>query len=190
MDKEKIIVKIARWEKNDKTQKGSPYSRIQTAIGAWINVSQIEDLSKSVGRYIEITRPEKIGNNDWAYFQAWVEEKPPPGPSPGPTPTKPEAQGQDRATTGRLAWIDYVLAMKAAHRVAMDLEPDDFTLNQLGADETHGPSRQTLYDRSQARAALVNTAMIALSQGRIDPPLLEADDEPPEPGSDEPPWKD
>lgn len=63
--------------------------------------------------------------------------------------TADAAQGKSeqtyRANNGAVEWWDYVMAMKTMHAIAMDLEPND----------------------GVARAALVNTAMIALTQGKL-----------------------
>ena len=66
---------------------------------------------------------------------------------------------------GVIEWEEYVGAIREAHLVASELEPDE---NQTV--EGH-------INRSQARAALVNTMMIALTTGKIG---LPATSEPPE----------
>lgn len=58
----------------------------------------------------------------------------------------------------QIAWEDYIVAVRKAHLVANDLEPDE---------------NRTIdghINRSQARATLVNTMMIALTNGQISLP--------------------
>lgn len=80
-------------------------------------------------------------------------------------------QGSQQASgggggNGHIPWEDYEQMMRAAHGVAWALEPD--------AGE-HA-------DRSTARAAIVNTVMIAFSNGKL---ALPKDDMPPD-GADIP----
>lgn len=70
-------------------------------------------------------------------------------------PSKPAPTLQERANNGGIQWFEYVGAMRIAHAVAKDLEPD---------------VEGGIPDRSQARAALVDTLMIALTAGRVELP--------------------
>ena len=66
------------------------------------------------------------------------------------------------ASNGRAAgitWDEYRAMAQAAHELADKLEPDGYS---SGID-----GQQTLMDRSTARAAILNTVMIAYSNGRI-----------------------
>jgi len=85
------------------------------------------------------------------------------------TLAKKQPEKQAESSTGKISFWSYMDAMKIAHGVAMDLEPDD-------------PNGG---DRSQARAALVDTAMIALTTHRIDLPP-EPDEESVPPSGDVP----
>ena len=67
-----------------------------------------------------------------------------------------------------IEWEEYVAAMREAHLIANELEPDE---NQTV--EGH-------INRAQARAALVNTMMIALANGKL---RLPPAGEPPEEGT-------
>lgn len=63
-----------------------------------------------------------------------------------------------QASNGKVAWLEYQIVAKAAHALALDLEPDYEAGN---------------IDRSAARAAIVNTAMIAFANGKISMPEVE-----------------
>ena len=67
---------------------------------------------------------------------------------------------RDKRDGGRIDWEEYVVAVREAHMIANELEPDE---NQMV--EGH-------INRAQARAALVNTMMIALTDGKIGLPPL------------------
>lgn len=66
-----------------------------------------------------------------------------------------------------ISWWEYIDAMRTAHEAARELEPDD----------------------GQARAALVDTAMIALTNGRVKlPPKAESESDAPPPDDDDIPF--
>jgi hypothetical protein len=75
-------------------------------------------------------------------------------------------------------WEDYARMARVAHELACDLEPDE-----TGAG-TH------FEDRSQARAAILNTVMIAFSNGKIELPKDSQAEPPPldDDGSDSIPF--
>ena len=70
---------------------------------------------------------------------------------------------------GAIQWWDYIQAMRGAHAIATELEPD-----------TKNEDTGAALIRSNARASLVNTMMIAFSQGKVQAPA----EEPREPDSD------
>ena len=61
---------------------------------------------------------------------------------------------------GHIEWHEYDKMMRLAHRTALELEPD------YDNDGSAGGAVSFL-DRSTARAALVNTVMIAFSNGKL-----------------------
>jgi len=74
------------------------------------------------------------------------------------------AQTSDNQNGRRgIEWWDYIQAMRGAHTIAAELEPDD-----IPGDPDARPK-----DRSTARAALVNTMMISLSMGQLSLPPKE-----------------
>ena len=135
---------------------GDPISNILTSENKWLNCMGI-DLTGKVGAVIEIEKLRQfpVGKNSWyCNFKALLSE---PGHEPGsPKKAAPGASVAQPAPflngSGKLTFDEYVLAVKAAHRLAMDVEPDSLT---------------TQADHSQARAALVNTFIIALTNGKV-----------------------
>ncbi len=83
------------------------------------------------------------------------------------------AQSANGNSNGKITWDDYRKVAEAAHSLAMKFEPDEATVttNSEGSTATH-------VDRSAARAAILNTVMIAYSNGKIFVPADE-DDIPP-----------
>ena len=75
---------------------------------------------------------------------------------------------------GKITWDAYRAMAEAAHDLAHKLEPDGVAPHIEGDD--HG--YHTTVDRSSARAAILNTVMIAYSNGKIFVPA-EDDDIPP-----------
>lgn len=107
------------------------------------------------GLEIEISEPKQYRNTWFASLKKVIEKPPPAEEASKPAPPQP-----GKANGGGIAWIDYLDAIRAAHAVALELEPD---------------VEGGIPDRSQARAALVNTLAIALTNGRIE---LPKDEEP------------
>lgn len=66
---------------------------------------------------------------------------------------KQAAQGKQAAVNGVVEWFSYAEMLDLAHEKAKELEPDD----------------------AQARAALVNTAMIAFTNGKVVLPAIPDD---------------
>jgi hypothetical protein len=70
------------------------------------------------------------------------------------------ASGNGNGHVG-ISWDDYRNMAEAAHSLAMKLEPDGTVITELNALPI------TNIDRSTARAAILNTVMIAYSNGKI-----------------------
>ena len=99
------------------------------------------------------------------------------------TPVKGKEAPQQKEANG--SWEHYAEMARAAHRLAKELEPDSSRWPQLlqeGGSED--PAEIITCDRSRARAAILNTCLIAYSEGRV---ALPAEPEPPEfgPGEDD-----
>lgn len=81
------------------------------------------------------------------------------------------------AANGGIAWADYFKMASIAHALARTLEPDEMHLEPV---ENGGTAVKRIdIDRSQARAAILNTCMIAFANGKIAlPDENEADEMP------------
>ena len=150
------------------TKAGNPQIRIRTDKQEWINVSGEGVLNVRVGNKIEMSEPKQYGKSFYAFLQA-IETTPtkilPASSSQNgsPTPPKQETLPEIKAApNGKLPWAEFEAVFRAAHRLAMEVEPD----SELEV--------QTI-DRSQARAALVQTALVAFRDGRIEAPIFGED---------------
>lgn len=81
------------------------------------------------------------------------------------TPTKAKEQPAEQQASSNGSWEHYAEMARAAHALAAELEADAIT--EAGIQ----------IDRSHARAAILNTVMIAYSNGKV---ALPAEPEPPE----------
>lgn len=86
------------------------------------------------------------------------------------TPKAPPAESH-AASNGAHDWADYRYMAKLAHELASELEPD---------------SESGMPDRASARAAILNTVMIAFSNGKVK--LPDEDEVPPPDDSEAPPF--
>lgn len=112
--------------------------------------------------------------NGWMSVVAIEEDAPkaPPTPQSGngwpaaeDTPTAPP-----KPATGAIPCGEWMSAMREFHKLAAELEPDELSEHRVEAETTGEPHTVPLVivDRSAARAAILNTCMIALSNRRID----------------------
>ena len=138
--------------------------------GQWLTVTHDNQQLLAgliIGQEIEVTDPKQYGKTWFSSLKKVIEKAAPAAPAQGQGPAQ-DASKQAPPTpqagnSGRIAWANYIRAVRAAHALALDLEP-----NEEGG----------LPDRSQARAALVNTMAIALTNGRIELPGPEDEPEP------------
>jgi hypothetical protein len=79
-----------------------------------------------------------------------------------------EAAAAQQNGNGKITWDSYRAMAEAAHELAAKLEPDRHT----GLNDTE-PT--LIVDRSQARASILNTVMIAYSNGKIFVPEIDDD---------------
>lgn len=138
-----------------KTNQYGEYFSIKVG-NRWINVQGAPDASLK-GRTVDAeTKTSKDGKYIWAKINA-PKEAPPPAQ---------QANG---------SWEHYAHMARVAHALAADLEPDDLeqTTEQGGTPIV----LKVNVDRSHARAAILNTVMIAYSNGKV---ALPAEPEPPE----------
>ena len=101
--------------------------------------------------------------------------KPAPGSGNGWPARESAPTGQPAASNGKIKWSDWQQITEVAHELACKLEPDD--------------QGEHVCERSVARAALVNTVLIAFSNGKLELPT-EAGPVSREPGDDDDAYAD
>ena len=152
------------------TKKGDPQVAIRTDKGEWIKISGEGVLRVRVGNKIEISEPAQFGKS-WYARLCTIDLTPAREPKPEEPKQEPApaaSNGHAPSGNGKIPWLEFQLAFKAAHALALECEPDADTGEWI--------------DRSQARAALVNTFVIAFSNGRIEAPEVpDSDDDDPIP---------
>ncbi len=106
-----------------------------------------EDATPLVGKTLEITTEQKTSAKGNQYTIAKIVKV-----LDSAAPAQSNGNGQPWALWRQMAG--------EAHKVAMELEPDTNNAGHEGADGS-------FVDRSTARAAILNTIMIAFSNGKI-----------------------
>ena len=157
-----------------RTYKGQTYWGVKSGGDHWYDFYVSE--KPTVGKTYRVIVTDRTGSNGRIYQLAKL----------APLATQPQAQS---ATNGngavkpaeeqpkepapqapkdnRIPLAEWCAAAKAFHVLAKELEPDE--TNEQG---------MFIHERSQARAAMVNTAMIAFSNGKISLELPEEDSMP------------
>lgn len=110
-----------------------------------------EDGTQYTGKAVEITVEEKTSGRGNKYKIAKIVKV-----------LDGAAAGNGNGNGHAVQWADYAMVARHAHKLACELEPDGY--------KDDGPSEgapATAVDRSTARAAIVNTALIAFSNGKI-----------------------
>lgn len=151
------------------TTKGKPQKKVHTDKNEWMMVTGEGCQWIKPGDKIEISEPQPYGKNNTLYatFQSLDPALPKP---PAPTPNGAAPAASNGNGSGKIPWMEFTAAFRAAHAMALEVEPDSHT-NIITSD---GAITTTPLDRSTARAALVNTAIIAFSNGKIETPEIEA----------------
>ncbi len=80
-----------------------------------------------------------------------------------------EAAAQNGNGNGKITWDAYRAMAEAAHELAVKLEPDELDPGD------QGDVARVRTDRGTARAAILNTVMIAYSNGKIFVPDIDDD---------------
>lgn len=152
------VEQVTSGVKHDKNNR--PY--FSAKIGsAWYSVAGTDDnrqevINKNVS--YTVTKPAQGNYNAWIKIDAV--ESPMPASRAGLTPAPDTAKAASHGN-GSIAWDEYEEMAKMAHSLASELEPD-------GSGPTDDPNRvYSIIDRSAARAAILNTVMIAFSNGKI-----------------------
>jgi hypothetical protein len=105
-----------------------------------------EDATQYIGKTLEITSEEKTSQAGRKYKVAKILNV--LGGAPAAS-----ANGN-----GKVEWSDYDKLARVAHKLALELEPDTI------ADEANNI---ITVDRSRARVTFVNTALMALKDGKL-----------------------
>ena len=146
---------------------------VKTDDGTWYSL-YVED-QPTKGASYECIVTENKGKDGRTYFDA-KPIRPAMAPEPAPqsqtngAAAPAEAPKPAPVYTGptKIAWLDWQTMTRAAHAMAMELEPDQAAVS----------ASNPLFDRSTARIAMVNTIMIAFSNGKLDLPDYSVGREP------------
>ena len=125
----------------------------------WLNLYC--DFKPQKGQSFSVNITETQGKDGRVFKDAEIIGPAPAAPPPAPpaqTPSVEAAFNQlKQQHNGKIPWSDWSLVCRAAHELACLLEPDD--------------QGEHICEWSNARAALVNTVMIAFSNGKLETPI-------------------
>lgn len=176
-DQKTIFVTVQQLDEPKTTQSGTPQRGVKTEQG-WIKVRGKSIAFIDIGARIEISEPTEFKGAKYAELRG-VNTEPPKSASPAAPAPRALALSY---SNGAIKFDDYVRAVKNFHALAKTFEPDTIT----PVDLPDGSKRHDVaVDRSSARAAILNTFSIALTNGKLDmsEPAREA-------GADNvPPWE-
>lgn len=119
-----------------------------------------EDPTSLVGKMVEIEVTEKTSQKGNKYKVAKITKV-----------LEQKSSSGNHASNGKVPWLEYQIVAKAAHALALDLEPDGLSEKQVELNSGDLPI--TIVDRSQARIALVQTVLVAFRDGKLDMPEVE-----------------
>jgi flagellar hook assembly protein FlgD len=149
-----------------KTNQYGPSAKVKLGTGDQVFIN--EQPEPLIGKTVDIeitdkpnkagTRTYKIGKISKVYEQS--------------TATATNSNGNNNGA-GKITWDAYRAMAEAAHSLAMKLEPDEIDVSEATGHET------VRTDRGSARAAILNTVMIAYSNGKIFVPEDDDDQIPP-----------
>lgn len=137
-----IKVKIEATAKElKKTQSGKPYTGAKIN-GEWINLHG--DHRDKYGQTVTISEPSEFRGTKWAYVQE-EKEQPASPPEPDPQDPGPTDPTYEPLQEGGKTIAQYIQVMNRIYQAVKPLE----------------------IENGEARAALINTAMIAWTNGKI-----------------------
>ncbi len=119
------------------------------------------DGTNLVGKTVDLETTEKFSKTGNKYLVGKV----------GRVLENAEPAAATQNGNGKITWDAYRAMAEAAHELANKLEPDGHAVS--GGEGI--PEQMTLMDRSTARAAILNTVMIAYSNGKIFVPAVDDD---------------
>ena len=108
-----------------------------------------EDMTQYVGKALEINAEEKTSKQGNKYKVAKLIKV---------LDDAHASKGASGNGNGKVEWSDYDKLARVAHKLALELEPDTI------ADEANNI---ITVDRSRARVTFVNTALMALKDGKL-----------------------
>lgn len=128
-----------------RTKSDKDYTNLQGSDGNWYNV--MGDLTGLMGRTVEID-PQPFGKGMWAQSYIIIQaDEPIPQPEPAQAVSRPTPTGQGYAPPVKIGFWEAVGAVKTLHNQFANRESDP-----------------------QARAAMINTMMIAITSGKVEMP--------------------
>lgn len=145
------------------SRKGDPYFTLKidniwySLPGGEQQKAQVENQQVSY----TITKPASGNYNAWIKVDAVAPE---PEPKATERPSYDNSNGNGH---GGISWVDYRDMAMLAHGLAKELEPD------VASSDVDLEGRRVItpeIDRATARAAILNTVMIAFSNGKISLP--------------------
>ncbi len=146
-----------------KTNEYGPSAKVKLGNGQQLFIN--EDPTNLVGKTVDIDVKEKTSQKTGKNYTVGKITK-------VYEATATTSNGNGNGGNGKITWDAYRAMAEAAHGLAVKLEPDVEDVAQGGGDNF------IKVDRSTARAAILNTVMIAYSNGKIVVPADE-DDIPP-----------
>jgi hypothetical protein len=132
--------------KEAREAKGRKYWGVRVGKDTWYNCFMDEKPTRGQKLNVDVKESEYNGKT-----YRWAEIVKAAQTSAAPAPAAQNGAGH----SGAMSFDDCETVAREAHRLALELEPDDVNLN---------------LDRAQARAAIVNTFMIAFTNGKIAAP--------------------
>ncbi len=170
-------IKVEVCTKEPRIWQGKTTWGVKTPDKGWVTLYREQKPER--GEEIEVNISERKGKGGMVYVDAFPVQ-PPLAVRAGLE--KPKENGAKQIT-----WDDYRNLAEAAHELASKLEPDEIKTYPFGEDGNDKESHLLKVDRSTARAAILNTVMIAYSNGKFTVPK-EEDSYVPPPEDDLPPF--
>jgi len=167
MDQATVQVKVA--ERNaevGQTSNGKAKLGIKTANGKWLQVtgSGVENIK--VGQDIVVSEPKQFGKSWFADLKEIKTSQLMQQTNGAAVPAL-----RFDAKSEKMTWDDFERTFRAAHAMVMECEPDGLSPEGVASTVEGEPPTFVVIDRSQARASLMATIIIALTKdgGRIEP---------------------
>jgi len=171
MEQATVLVKVS--ERNPdigQTSNGKAKLGIKTDSGKWLQLTSPDySLLQQIktGQQLVVSEPRQFGKSWFADFKGIQGAQVPASNNGAAAP-----RFDDKPV--KMTWDEFDRTVRAAHALIMDCEPDGY--KDVGGEVTEATGEAhtmsfVVIDRSQARAAILNTIIIALTRdgGRIEP---------------------